>query len=159
MSSAPNIRVELTAQSERVLLKMRKFDAMPQVRREIIAAMKPMASAAKRAVRNAPSKRTSKRDSPGGSLRSAIARAITTKVRFSRRNIMALVTVVPHGGKANLARAYEGEIPWDHPTFGHDPEQHQEPNPFFYRTLDKYEPVIAARVKAVLDKLERELGS
>ena len=158
MAQSSDIRAELTADSKRLVEKAIKFNAMPELRREIAAAMRPLAMAAKRVVRNAPSKRTSKRNAPGGSLRVAIANAITTKIRLSRRSILALVTVVPQGGKSNLARAYEGEIPWDHPVFGHDPTVSQEPNPFFYRTLNKYAPLIEARVRAVMINLERKLG-
>jgi len=156
MAQSADVRAELTAESKRVIEKAIKFNAMPTLRRELTAATQPLAPAVKRVVRSLPSSRK-RVGEKGGSLRSAVANAVTRKIKLSRRSMLILVTSIPHGGKSNLARAFEGEIPWRHPVFGHEPTVDQESHPFFYKTLKKYEPIIAARVKAALDKVERKL--
>lgn len=150
------VRMELTEQSKVVIEKAIRFNALPELRRELTTATAPMAPAVKRAARSLPSNRK-RVGAKSGSLRSALANAIQRKIKLSPKGLTILITDVPHGGKENLGRSVEGTIPWEHPTFGHPPVVTQRPMPFFYRTLNKYEPIIAARVKAVMDKLESEL--
>lgn len=149
-----NVRMELTAQGIRVVEKMERADALKPLRRELMTATADMAPAVKRVARRLPSQDTRTKNS----LRTALANAVQRKVKLTlRRGVMVLITVVPHGGKENLARAIEGIIPWQHPTFGHDPVVDQEPMTFFYKTLQKFEQTIEARVRSVLTKFESEL--
>lgn len=157
MASTEDVRMELTAESERVIAKMIRADALPDLRKALVEASEPMVPAVKRAARGLPSTR-SRRQTPGGSLRNQLANAVKRKIKLStRRSPMVLITNVPQGAKSNLARAVEGEIPWEHPTFGHEPTVRQTPMPFFYSTLEKYAPFVEARVRKVLDDFEHQL--
>lgn len=157
MASSENVRLELTEQSRRVLASMQKADALPDLRKALIEASEPMVPAVKRAARGLPSTR-SRKNTPGTSLRNALANAVKRKIKLtSKRTPLVLITNIPQGAKSNLARAVEGEIPWEHPVFGHPPNVTQEPMPFFYRTLNKYAPFVETRVRAVLDQFERKI--
>jgi hypothetical protein len=149
-------QARLTAQSVRTVQKLKGAKAYPALRKEMVAAGRPMVQAAKRAARRLPSKR-SRRKTPGGSLRNAVASAITQKNKFSSKSVMVLIKEVPKGGKSNLATVLEGTKPWTHPTFGHGPEVDQESHPFFYKTLSEMEPEIGKALSRVLKKFERML--
>jgi hypothetical protein len=142
--------MELTPESKRLIASMKTANCLPELRKAMLEASSPLAPAVKRAARGLPSTRGS---SPrGGSLRRNIADAVKRRTKFVPGGELIVIVVEPHGGKANIARAVEGEIPWNHPTFGNDPRVDQEPMPFFYRTLEKYAPFVEARVLKVLDK-------
>jgi hypothetical protein len=146
----------MTDQAKRVVEKMIVADAMPILRKNIRDATAPIQSAVRAEARALPSKWqiTSVK---GGSLRAAVAMSIKRIINLSTRSILVAITNSPSGGKSNLARVLEGTIPWEHPTFGHDPKVTQPPHPFFWRTIDKFAPAIEAKVQAVLTEFEREL--
>jgi len=146
--------IQMTAQSQAIVKRLKGSDVMPDLRREMRAATQPLQPAARQAARRLPSQR---RRTKVDSLRTAIANAITRKLKLSQRQVLVAIVAIPKGGKSNLARALEGEIPWEHPTYGHDPIVTQEAHPFFKKTLDKYEPSVTRAIEGVLTKFERRL--
>jgi len=150
-----SVHAELTAQSEATIRKLASADAMPILRREMRAATQPLAPAAKRAARNTPSKRGTKRGVD--SLRRAVANSITRKMRLSTKKVMVIIAGVPKGGKSNLGALLEGTKPWDHPTYGHKPDVHQEAHPFFEKAIDQHEADVSRDIARVLDKFESTL--
>lgn len=157
-TSSNNMRGELTAKSKATIAKLRTADVMPELRREMRVATSPMQPAVRRAVRNIPSTHSRyKAAERGGSLRTAVANSIVRKLRFSTRNVSAVIAQVPRGGKSNLANVLEGTIPWKHPTYGHDPEITQESHPFFFQAIEALLPEVNTRIETVLDKFERKL--
>jgi hypothetical protein len=155
MASDP-YRMQLTAQSERTLRNLQRCDAMPELRVALKLAAKPMVADAKDAARNLPSKRK-RVGAASGSLRSAVANSIISKIRFTKRDAVVLIKAVPRGGKSNLSRLVEGEIPWEHPTYGHKPEDTQAATPFFYKAMEKHAPLVERIIRDVLVKFERKL--
>jgi hypothetical protein len=151
------IRGELDARSKRTLAKLTRADAKPALRKALVKATTPTQRIVRQAARALPSKR-SRRKTPGGSLRNAIANSVTRKIKISLKGIAVIITVVPRGGKSNLGKVFEGEIsPWRHPTFGHAPEVEQAPEPFFYRTINEQLPVVALEIERALDEFEKSL--
>lgn len=151
-----DIGAELTAESDKTIEKLIKADLMKDLRTEMNTATEPLAPAAKTAARQLPSGRP-RRKTPGGSLRNQVANAISRKIKISANSVLIVITGQNKGDKSNLSRVLEGEIPWEHPTFGHDPTVNQKPEPFFYRTLDAMMPEVAAKIEDVLKKLEQRL--
>jgi len=151
-----SIRGELDAQGLRTLRKLQQANAKPALRKALLKATAPSQRLVRQAARALPSGR-SRRNTPGGSLRNAIANSVTRKVKLTSRSMMILITVVPRGGKSNLGRVLEGEIPWEHPTFGHGPVVQQKPEPFFYETMEKQQPYIATEISLALSEFERSL--
>jgi hypothetical protein len=157
MASSEDVKMELTAESRAIIQRMKHADALPDLRKALIEASDPMVPAVKRAARGLPSVR-SRYKTPNGSLRNALANAVKRKVKLTSKRVpLVLITNVPQGGKSNIARAVEGEIPWEHPTFGHNPTVSQEAMPFFYRTLEKYAPIVEQRVRKVLTEFAQKL--
>lgn len=159
MAGATNAhRAELTAQSRITIAKMRAADAMPDLRREMKTATSPAVPAVKRTVRAIPSSHSRYNAAErGGSLRNAVANTVKQSFRFSARTVSAVIAQVPKGGKSNLGRVLEGEIPWNHPTYGHGPDVTQTPHPFFFRVIEAMLPEINQRIETVLEKFERKL--
>lgn len=151
-----DVQLSLSEQSKRTLAKLVTAEATKDLRKELTGATAGIVPAVRQAARDLPSsrKRASRKN---GSLRSAIAYAITRKIKVSTRKIMVVITSVPRGGKSNLARAVEGDIPWKHPVYGRQPDVTQEPHPFFYRTVQKFGPEVESRVRSVLVEFERKL--
>lgn len=145
----------LTPESKRTLRKMERAQLMPELKTAFRQATNTAVPIVRSEIRSKPSqaaKRTRE------SLRSQVAMAIKRRIGFSSRRAYVAIVSEPHGGLANLARVVEGEIPWDHPTFGHDPTMRQEPMPFFYGTLEKLlPPSTEVKVRAALIKFERKL--
>jgi hypothetical protein len=138
--------------------KLRHSDAMPALRREMREATRPLQPGVRQAVRSLPSGHSRyKAAERGGSLRTAVAGSIVRKLRVGQRRVSVVIAEVPRGGKSNLANVLEGTIPWEHPTYGRDPVQHQDPHPFFYNTIEKMVPAINRRIETVLDQFERML--
>ena len=150
------VRGELDARSIATLERLKHANLNPVLRKALTKATAPTQRLVRQAARALPSGR-SRRNTPGGSLRNAIANSVTRKIKVSAKGIMILITVVPRGGKSNLGRALEGEIPWEHPTFGHDPKVEQKPEPFFYDTINHELPSIAAQIEAAMTEFERTL--
>jgi len=150
------VRLEMTDQAKRVVAKLIAADAMPALRKEIREATDPIVPAIRNEVKSLPSqyKITSEK---GGSLRAAVAAAMKRSIKLSKRTVAVSIQNVPHGGKSNLARVLEGELPWNHPTFGHKPKVSQPSHPYFFRTVEKFGPSIEVKVREVLSKFEREL--
>jgi len=152
------IHGELTAQSQATIKKLAGSDAMPELRRSMRAATQPLAPAAKRAARNLPSKRATKKARGGDvSLRRAVANSITRKMRFSATFVQVAIIGVPKGGKANLGSVLEGIKPWVHPTYGHEPEVTQKSHPFFKEAIDEHEAEVTREIARVLDRFEQTL--
>lgn len=150
------VRVELTEQGKRAVAKMLEVDAMPELRKEMREATEEIQPALRAAVKETPSKQklgTVK----GGSLRAAVALSIKRVIKLGKRDVAVLIVWKPAGGKSNLGRVLEGEIPWKHPTFGHDPEVTQESHPFFFKTVEKFGPELDRKVTEVLSDIERKL--
>lgn len=152
------VHAELTAQSEATVRRLAQSDAMPILRREMRAATQPLVPAAKRAARQLPSKRVTKRDRGGDvSLRRAVANSITRKMRLTGKVVQIAIIGVPKGGKSNLGSVLEGIKPWSHPVYGHMPNITQESHPFFKKALEEHEPAVTRDIERVLDKFESTL--
>jgi len=146
---------ELTAESRRHLEKLAKADLMKDLRAQMMAATQPLAPAVKSVARqkiHAPGTRRNKT-----SLSSQVANAVQRSVVASSRTISVTVAMICKGNLSNLARAVEGEIPWVHPTFGHEPQVTQRPRPFFYHTLETMMPKVTQQIESVFSKLEKRL--
>ena len=150
------IKVELTEQGKRAVAKMLELDAMPDLRREMREATEEIQPALRAAVKETPSKQ--KLGSvKGGSLRAAVAQSIKRVIKLGKRDVAVLIVWKPSGGKSNLGRLLEGEIPWKHPTFGHDPVVDQSSHPYFFKTVEKFGPELDRKVEQVLSDIERKL--
>lgn len=150
-------RVELTAPSKATLEKLKKADLMPGLKKELNSATRGVQPAVRKAARSIPSTR-SRRNTPGGSLRNAIASAVKRTFRVSGKQVFVSIRINPKGGKSNLARLVEGEIaPWTHPTYGHEPTVTQLPHPFFYPTINEMLPEISTRIEHAIDEYEKML--
>ena len=155
-TNSSEIRVELTDSGKRAVAKLAATDAMPHLRKEMRLATDEFQPALRAAALATPSGRK-KTTEKGGSLRAAVAASIKRVVKLGKREVVVLVTNLPHGGKSNLARVLEGEIPWSHPTFGHDPTVTQTSHPFFWRTIAELAPRVDEKVTKVLSDIESEL--
>jgi hypothetical protein len=152
-----DFRVELTAQSERTIAKLRGTDIMPDLRKELRNATDEMQPAVRQAARSLPSERKGRGGNKSTSLRRAIAASVKRRVKVNGREVRVDVYTQPSGGKSNLARCVEGVIPWEHPTYGHKPTVRQNPKPFFYDTIQAMIPKVTARVSLVLSDYEKKL--
>lgn len=149
-----SLKAELDAQSKRTLAKLSKADPMKPIRKNLMLATQPIVPAEKAAARTLPSKDKRTRDS----LRTALANAVTRKVRVSHASIAVIIGVLSKGGKANLARVVEGEIgPWQHPTYGHDPKVTQASHAWFYPTIQKMVRGVSNQIEKVLSDVEKQL--
>lgn len=149
------INVKMTAQSEATIRKLAGSDAMPELRRGMRLATQPLAPAAKRAARNTPSKRGTKRGVD--SLRRAVANSIGRKMKLSTKKVLVIIAGMPKGGKSNLGSVLDGQKPWIHPTYGHDPRVTQESHPFFEHAIEQHEAQVTREMQQVLDRFERTL--
>lgn len=154
-SKSSDFSAQLTAESRRNLERLAKADLMPDLRKEVMSSTQPLVSAVKEAARH-------KVHAPGqartrASLSSQIANAVGRSVVTTSRQVTAQITLTCKGNLSNLARSVEGIIPWEHPTFGHDPKVRQRPRPFFYATLETLTPRVANQIERVLSKLEKKL--
>ena len=157
-SRSNSVRVELTAQSQVAVSKLKHADAMPALRKKMREATSPLQPAVRSAARSLPSQFSRyKAKERGGSLRTAVANSIVRKMKFSKRRVSVIIAQVPKGGKSNLATVLDGEKEWNHPTYGHKPEVTQEPHPFFFRTIGKLEPSVNRRIESVLDDFGRSI--
>ena len=154
-TSSP-IRVELTEQGRRTVAKMLAIDAMPELRREMREATDEIQPALRAAVKETPSKQKVATEKKG-SLRGAVAMSMKRVIKLGKRDVTVLIVNKPHGGKSNLARVLEGEIPWKHPTYGHDPVVDQDSHPFFWKTVERFAPELDRKVTEVLSDIERKL--
>lgn len=153
--AADKIRMELDRDSREILKRMKSVDMAKDLRKELVQATQGIVPAIRVSARNLPSSRK-RVGAKAGSLRSAVAMAITRKIKVSTKRILIVVCQVPHGGKANLGRAVEGEIPWKHPVFGHDPEVTQTSHAFFYPPIHKFEALITIRVAKVFESYKKK---
>jgi hypothetical protein len=152
--SAP-VRMELTAESQRTLHKLVEADVKADLRKQMMVATQPLVPAVKAAALHkihAPGTRRNK-----ASLSSQVANAVSRSIKMTARQIVASINLTAKGNLSNLARVVEGEIPWRHPTFGHDPEVDQPKRPFFYATLAALIPTISREIEKVLDEVEKKL--
>jgi hypothetical protein len=149
---------ELTPQSRAKLAQLRRLDGMPPLRKRMTIATSPLVAAIKDAVRHLPSSHSRyKTKERGGSLRNAVATTIQRKVRITQRTLLVIIKQVPKGGKSNLASVLEGTKPWIHPTYGHKPEVTQEPEPFFFDTIERTLPSLDREINRVLRDIDRQL--
>jgi hypothetical protein len=155
MATSP-ITVELTEQGRHAVAKMKAIDAMPELRREMRDATDMIQPALREAVKAIPSK-VKVSSEKKGSLRAAVAMSMKRIIKLGVRDVVVLITYKPHGGKSNLGRVLEGEIPWKHPTYGHDPTVDQSSHPYFFQTVEKFGPELDAKVSKVLADIERKL--
>ena len=147
--------MELTAESRRSLEKLAKADLMPDLRKQMMVATQPLAPAVKAVARH-------KIQAPGttrnkASLSTQVANAVGRSIVTTTRQISVAIELSCKGNLSNLARAVEGEIPWHHPTFGHDPDVNQRSRPFFFRTLEAMMPSVAAKLESVFTEFEKRL--
>jgi len=128
---------------------------MPGMKKEMNMVANVAVNAVRGAARDIPSKQRRSKDS----LRSALARGVKKKLKETKNDVTAVITCKGSGGnpKANLARAVDGEIPWRHPTFGHDPVVDQKSHEFFYSTLDSLEPGMKRALRRGGLSYEKEL--
>lgn len=122
-----SVQVTPTPETRALLADMAATDLAPEVRAVLGGTTAPAVARIRARISTMPSSTPH----TGTSLRAALAKALTYVVRQTPRGIYIRVAIAMHGGKENLARAVEGEIPWKHPTYGREPEQHQDPYPFF----------------------------
>jgi hypothetical protein len=143
-----------TARTRETIGKMKKFDCKAGLRRELAEDTSGMTAAVKTAARRIDSGRGKKsaKASPGGSLRAAVASTVRRTIKIAGKLVVVAIVAVPRGGKSNLVRAVEGDIPWKHPTYGHKPGVEQPPKPFFFKTLESFAPGISERVEATLNR-------
>lgn len=155
MPGSQAMNIELTAESKKIIQKMRNADIFPDVKKEMMKATAPAQTAVRRAARALPSSRKRK---DVDSLRNALAGAVQRRIKIGARTISAIIILVPRGGKSNIARAVEGVIPWEHSVFGNENRKvKQEPMPFFYKTLETLIPGITARIDRALADFEKKL--
>jgi len=149
------MRVELTAESKKTVVKLAKADAMPDLRKALMVATAPAQAALRKAARALPSTRNRK---DVDSLRNALAGAIQRRVKTTSKVVTVIILSVPRGGKSNIARAVEGIIPWEHSVFGHEGTRvKQKPMPYFYKTMDELLPETTAKVESAMAEFEKKL--
>ena len=124
-------------------------------RRELRAAAAPLVPAVRASVRATPSKQAGPRS---GSLRKAIARATTLRVRTAGR--LASVAILVDGRKmppreGALPAYYEGSRPrWRHPVYKSErnpdpPWVQEDPHPYFYRVVR----ILGLRSRYAIDRV------
>lgn len=151
------IQFGLSAESKKTIAKLSTADFKPEIRKGLRDASAPLQAAVRNAVRHLPASRKRSKDSPGGSLRSAVASAVVRRIKVTPTEQFVIIMVRPRGGKSNLARALEGEIPWAHPTYGHEPVVTQDPQPFFYSTIETKEPGMETAIEHILSAVDKQL--
>lgn len=148
------IQVNLVESSQlrALTVRLKRADMAKDLRREIALATADAVPKVRSEIMSAPSQTegTSK-------LRRAIAMAVKRRIVLGARRAFVAIEWRPRGGLSNLGRAFEGEIEWRHPTFGHDPESPQEGKAFFWATLAKVSAETAARVQLVISNFERKI--
>ena len=148
------VTMSLDARSRRELARIGKGSVNKELRAALVESTSGAVPAVRAKIRSYPSQKGKrKRDS----LRSQIAMAIKRRIKATSRGSFVAIVSEPSGGLANLACAVEGEIPWQHPTFGHEPTVDQNPMPFFYETLEKIIPGIEFRVRQALIRFETKI--
>jgi hypothetical protein len=154
-----------TGDLKRLNKALRQHADGKQIRSEASKAMKgvlqPLVPRVQAAYRGAPSRgRQRRRGGPG--LRSLLAKATRTEVRFSGRQAGARIRVdgrrMPDQMKA-LPRYWEGEKPrWRHPLFGDRDRWYDQPaRPVFRRTVEPSEAAARAEINRILDQVKRKL--
>jgi hypothetical protein len=146
--------VNLSAEARKHINNMRTADLLPALKKQMRTATNGAVPKVRLAARHIPShnKKRSK-----GSLRSQLASAVSRRIYYDQRSISVVIASVPKGGLSNLARCVEGDIPWQHPFFGHPPEVQQNAKPYFYAALELLAPGFVKQVEKALDDFERML--
>ena len=152
-----SFRVEAD-QFRQVLADAKRFDRelSKSLRRELRAAAKPMAQAAKDAALALPSKGTG---STG--LRRSLARSVTVQVSNSRRRagvfIVAKASKMPAGQRTMPRAVRKGT--WRHPVFGNRQVWvTQQGGDWFDGPISAKAPAAERAVKKALDDAERAIG-
>jgi hypothetical protein len=150
-----SISLKLSDEARRNINKLRTADLLPELRRQMSTATNGAVPVVRKAARSIPSHDTKKRTKL--SLRSQLASAVGRRIYLDGRRVTVAIVSAPRGGLSNLARCVEGEIPWQHPFFGHKPEVTQPPKPYFYPALEALGPEFGRKIEQVLDDFDRKM--
>lgn len=155
MAESAPVSLKPTVETEKTLRKLVEADIRSDLRKRMMGATQPLVPAVKAAARHkvhAPGTRRNK-----ASLSSQVANAVTRSITLAGGRILASIDLKAKGNLSNLARAVEGDIPWNHPTFGHDPQVSQPHRPFFYATLTALMPQVSREIEKIFGDLEKKL--
>jgi hypothetical protein len=161
--------VRTSTDLRRVALGLRMMDdraVTGEFRRELRAAARPLVPAVRSSALSIPSAQGRARrrgaSHDGRSLRAAIARAVTLKVRTSYKTAMVRLLVdgrkMP-GREGKLPQYMEGTArPWRHPVFGNtNVWVTQPPHPYFYRVVNRLGPASRIAVNRAIDHITRRI--
>lgn len=141
----------------RELRKMDDREVLKRFRKELRTAARPLVPAVRASIRKIPSSRPYSADG----LRGQMSRATTLQVKTTGKQASVVIRVdgrkMPP--KAKSVQSYmEGIKPrWRHPVFGHDWWVQQQPNPYFYKVMDKAGPFARLAVNRVLDQVSKDI--
>jgi len=148
---------------EEIARRLKKLGNKSTIQREFRKTLRsetqPVARDAKMAARALPSKRKlGKRKDQRKPLRRAIANATAVQVKLGGDPRVAIrVSKRQLGDRKNLPRLLN-RGGWDHLTFGHDPEVHQEGSKDWYDDIMRNAaPEIKKKLRQVVNNWEREI--
>jgi hypothetical protein len=146
-------RIEPTADTRRAIEQLAHLDVDRDLRREINSATQSVVREIRAEIASMPSTTGRKAKGKGGGLRAALARNVKKRVRMNKRETTIAIELTPHGGLENLARAVEGDIPWQHPVYGEPgTDVTQPPHPFFMRTIASATAALEYRIRAAVQR-------
>jgi hypothetical protein len=148
------VAVHLADESRLMLEKLGRVEVMSDIRKALYAGTAEAVPAVRAKIRAMPSTKGRRTKT---SLRSQLAMAVGRKVKTTGKTCYVAIIQHPRGGYANLARAVEGEIPWQHPVYGYKPDVKEAPYPFFYDTLEKLYPQLEIEMDTALADIDRKM--
>lgn len=135
-----------------------------QLVKDIRTAAKPIVPAVRAKARALPSQGVERRrEGPG--LRDSVAKATRLHVQTSGRFVGVTIRVDPKKmppGMHNLPSFLEGAAPfqrWEHPLFKTGPWYRQQSHPYFYSTVERFQPAIQQAVAGAVDSLQRQINA
>lgn len=158
------VRIESGSDLRRVHRNLSRMANGKQLRKrfvkEVRAELRPVAAEVKGAYRSAPSKGGRRRPAGRVPLRRALARATTTQVRTTGRDVGIVLRVdgrkMPEG-LGGVPAMYEQRRRWRHPVFGQDVWVTQDSRPTFDRIVPARASRVRRRVKGLADELARDM--
>jgi hypothetical protein len=146
------------AEISRELRRMNDKEMLKRFRKELRAAATPLVPAVRASIAAIPSSRPYSADG----LRGHMSRATTLQVRTVGKQASVVIRVdgrkMPPRSRAVQSYMEGVKSPWRHPVYGNrEVWVKQEPNPYFYKVMDRAGPLARLAVNRVLDQVSKDI--
>jgi hypothetical protein len=146
------------AQISRELRRMNDKEMLKRFRKELRVAASPLVPAVRASIAAIPSTRPYSSDG----LRGQMSRATGLQVKTVGKQASVVIRVdgrkMPNHSRAVQSYMEGVKSPWRHPVYGNrEVWVRQEPNPYFYKVMDRAGPRARLAVNRVLDQVSKDI--